>query len=64
MSRDNSKGEIEKEEQLLHINALELKAVKLEYLTSSKQKSLKVVHFQIDNTTALLYFVKMGEAGN
>ena len=49
-----------KEEQLLHINVLELKAVKLALLTFNKQKSLKAVHFQIDNTTALLYLVKMG----
>ena len=34
-----------KEEQLLHINVLELKAVKLALLNFNKQKSLKAVHF-------------------
>ena len=53
-----------REEQLLHINKLELKAVKLVLLTFNKQKSLKAVHFQIDNTTVLLYLVKMGGTGN
>ena len=57
-------GKRSKEEQLLHINVLELKAVKLALLTFNKQKSLKAVHFQIDNTTALLYLVKMGGTGN
>ena len=53
-----------KEEQLLHINVLELKAVKLALLTLNKEKSLKAVRFEIDNTTALLYLVKMGGIGN
>ena len=44
---------------MLHINALELKTVKLALLTFNKQKSLKAFHFQIDNATALLYLVKM-----
>ena len=54
-------GKWSKEEQLLHINVLELKAVKLALLTFNKQKSLEVVHFQMDNSTALLHLVKMGE---
>ena len=54
-------GKRSKEEQLLHINVLELKAVKLALLTFNKQKSLEVVHFQMDNSTALLHLVKMGE---
>ena len=45
---------------MLHINVLELKSVKLAPLTFNKQKSLKAIHFEIDNTTALLYLVKMG----
>ena len=53
-------GQWSKEEKLLHINVLELKAVKLALLTFNKRKTLKAVHFQIDNTTALLYLVKMG----
>ena len=48
-----------KEEELLHINVLELEAVKLALLAFNKQKSLKVVYFQIGNTTALLVLVKM-----
>ena len=52
-------GQWSKEKQLLHINVLELKAVKLALLTFNKQKSLKAVHFQIDNTPAALYLVKM-----
>ena len=46
---------------MLHINALELKTVKLALLTFNKPKSLKAFHFQIDNATALLYLVKMGK---
>ena len=46
---------------MLHINVLELKTVKLALLTFTEQKSLKAFHFQIDNATALLYLVKMGE---
>ena len=53
-----------KEKQFLHINVLKLKAVKLALLTFNKQKSLKAVHFKIDNTTVLLYLVKMGGTGN
>ena len=48
------------EEQLLHIKLLELKAVKLALLAFNKQKTLTAVHFQIDNTNALLYLVKNG----
>ena len=33
-------------------------------MTLSKQKSLKAVHFQIENTTAVLYLVKIGGTGN
>ena len=38
--------------------------MKLALLTFNKQKSLKAVHFQIGNTTALLYLVKIGGTGN
>ena len=57
-------GQWSKEEQLLHIIVLELKIVKLSLLTFNKQKSLKAVHIQVDNTTALLYLVKIGGTGN
>ena len=56
-------GQWSKEEQFLHINVLELKPVKLALLAFRKQKSVKPVHFQIANTTALLCLVKMGEQG-
>ena len=49
---------------MLHIHVLELKAVKLALLTFNKRKSLNTGHFEIDNTTALLYVVKMGGTGN
>ena len=57
-------GQWSKEKQLLHINVLELKAVKLALLALNKEKSLKAVRFEIDNTTALLYLVKMGGIRN
>ena len=57
-------GQWSKEEQLLHINVLELKAVKLALLTFNKQKSLKAIHFHVDNTTAQLYLVNIGGTGN
>ena len=57
-------GQWSKEEELLHINVLEMKAVKLALLTFNKQKSLKAVHIQVDNTTALLYLVKIGGTEN
>ena len=41
MSRDINRGKWLKEEQLLNINVLELKAIKLALLTFNKQKSLK-----------------------
>ena len=60
----SAEGQWLKEEQFLHIHVLELKAVKSALLTFNKQISLKAVHFQIDNTTALLYLGKMGGTGN
>ena len=63
MSRDINRGQCSNEEQLLHINVLELKAVKLALLTFIKQKTLKAVHFEIHKTTALHYLVKMGKQG-
>ena len=37
------------EEQLLHINVLELLAIKLALLTFSESESIKSIHFQTDN---------------
>ena len=48
----------------MHINLFELKTVKLAILTFKKQKSLKAVHFQIDNTTVQPYLAKMRGTGN
>ena len=62
--QEGANGQCSKEEQLLHINVLERKAVKLALLTFNKQSSLKAVHFQIENTTTLLYLVKIGGTGN
>ena len=44
-------------EQLLYIVRTESSKIN----KNPQQKSLKAVHFQIDNTTALLCFVKMAE---
>ena len=64
MLGDINRGQWAKEEPLLHINVLELKSVKLAPLTFNKQKSLKAIHLETDNTTALLYLVKMWGTGN
>lgn len=52
-------GQWSKDEQLSHINVLQLKAVKLKFLTFNKEKYLKAFNFQIDNNTSLLYPMKM-----
>lgn len=53
-------GQWSKQEQELHINVLELLAVKLALLTFTKMKDIRSIHFQIDNKTALCYLIKMG----
>ena len=57
MSREKNRWQWSKEEQLLH-------TVKLALLAFNKQKSLIAVHFLIDDTTALLYLVKIGGTRN
>ena len=52
------------QEQQLHINVLEMKAVKLALLAYHKHFKMKAIHFQIDNTTALSYLVIMGGTKN
>ena len=52
------------QEQQLHINVLEMKAVKLALLAYHKHFQMKAIHFQIDNTTILSYVVKMGRTKN
>ena len=53
-----------KEEQLLHVNVLELLAIKLALLTFTKSGSIKSIHFQIDNKTAISHLLKMGGTTN
>ena len=57
-------GKWSKEEQLLHINILELLAVKLALLTFTKASQIRSIHFQIDNETAISYLLKMGGTTN
>ena len=52
------------QESRLHINLLELKAINLALIIFHKIFSLKAPHFQVDNTTTLLYLIKMGGAGS
>ena len=53
-------GQFALQESRLHISLLELKAIDLALLTFHKMFSLKAPHFQVDNTTGLLYLMKMG----
>ena len=59
MSRSTTWGVWSKQERSLHINVLELLAVKLAGLSFTKNREVKATHFQIDNATALRYFRKM-----
>ena len=56
-------GDRNLQEQQLHINVLEMKAVKLALLAYHKHFQMKAIHFQIDNTTTLSYLAKMGVRG-
>ena len=58
-----SGGEWTLEEKETHINILKLKPVKLALTSFHKQMKMKTVHFQINNTTALTYLLKMGGLG-
>ena len=49
-----------KQERSLHINVLELLAVKLALLFFTKNRQVSAIHFHIDNRTALRYLTKMG----
>ena len=58
-------GQGHMEEQQWHINVLELISVKYAILTFMKRfQNVKSLHLQIDNTTAIAYFVKMGGTQN
>ena len=48
------------EERKLHINILELIAVKNAILAFTKEKAINAIHIQTDNATALSYLLKMG----
>ena len=47
---------------MLHINALELLAIKLALLTFTTSGSIRSIHVQIENKTAISYLLKMGGA--
>ena len=53
-------GQWSLQESNLHINVLEVLAIKLTLLTFSKMFSLQSVHFQVDNMSAFSYLMKMG----
>ena len=52
------------QEKKLHINILEMIAAELAIKTFTKGKTVKSIHLQVDNTTALKYIVKMGGTKN
>ena len=54
-----SRGVWSKQRRSLHINVLELLAVKLALLSFTKNKKVRAIHVQIDNATGLRYLTKM-----
>ena len=58
---EKTRGVWSEQEQKLHINILELLAVKLALLSFTKNETVN--SFQIDNTTAIRYLAKMGGGG-
>ena len=61
--KESTGGQWTLKESNLHINVLELLAIKIFLLTFSKIFNLKSVHFQVDNMSALSYLMKMGGGG-
>ena len=57
-------GQWTEEERSLHINVLELLAIKLALFSFTRGKRVKAIHFQIDNKAALSYLLKMGGTKN
>ena len=57
-------GQWSEEERSLHINVLELLAIKLALFSFTRGKRVKAIHFQIDNKAALSYLLKMGGTKN
>ena len=55
-----TRGVWSKPETSLHVNMLELLAVKSAPLSFTKNRKVTAIHFQIENTTALKYLTKMG----
>ena len=56
----SAEGQWTLQESNLHIDVLELLAIKLALLMFPKILNLKSVHFQVDNMSALSYLIKMG----
>ena len=63
-SRDINRGAMVKEGTVVTHRHIRTESSRISTLTFNKQKYLKEFHFQIGNTTALLYLVKMGGTGN
>ena len=57
-------GQLTEEERSLHINVLELLAIKLALFSFTRGKRMKAIHFQIDNKAAFSYLWKMGGTKN
>ena len=57
-------GQWTEEERSLHINVLELLAIKLALFSFTRGKRVKAIHFQIDNKAAFSYLWKMGGTKN
>ena len=58
LSESVSRGQWSLQKSNLHINVVELLAIKLALLTFSKMFNLESVHFQIDNMSALSCLMK------
>ena len=58
-NRVQTSGQWSEEDRTLHINVLQLLAIKLGLISLTKGK-----HFQIDSRAALSYLLKMGETKN
>ena len=62
--RDQNRGLWFKKEQGIHINQLELLAIRFAILTFVKMWKMLAIHIQVDNTTAFSYLLKMGGTKN
>ena len=63
-SRGINRGAMVKEGTVATNKCISTESSRISTLTFNKQKSLKEIHFQIGNTTALLYLVKIGGGGD